>query len=209
MPFHVRFQFTAASTLTYSVERLSDGLFWDFSGTQVFSASPATKTASLPEGTGADAGSYSATIATTPAAQWTDGNYAVRVYQAGAVVGIAGGSMSAGDDTASPLPAPAQSGYGPNLAGVGARSVDHNYGGTDALRYVAPGGAGIAGASIWAFNASDYSAGHTSAGFVIATATTGSDGRWLAPMMLNAGSYTLLFFKIGSFATTVQPLTVA
>jgi len=106
MALRVRFQFQTASTLGYSIERLSDGLFWDFAaqgvGTgQTFVASPGIPIANLPEDSGNFAGRYKVTLATTPQAQFSDGDYCVTVHNsasANAVVGELISTMHGGDD---------------------------------------------------------------------------------------------------------------
>ena len=52
MPLRIRFQYPTGSSLGYSIERLSDGTFFDFADS-TFKATPATLIASLPEDTGA------------------------------------------------------------------------------------------------------------------------------------------------------------
>lgn len=83
--------------------------------------------------------------------------------------------------------------------------VNHNYGGTDALRFVV-GGAGIDGVTIRAYEAADYAAGTYT---VIAQAITGSDGRWVVPLMLDAGDYILVYSKPEVIQTVTKALTVS
>ena len=99
-------------------------------------------------------------------------------------------------------PAKASDIYGP-----GARIVDHNYGGANALAYTLSG-VGITGACVYAFLASDYTAGNHSDAYIQARTTTTAGGAWLLPMMLNPGSYTLVFFKTGIAGPNVVNLTV-
>ncbi len=101
MSLRVRFQATSGMTLVYSVERLADGKYWDFSGAAAFVTTPATLTASLPEGVTNFLGEYKATLATTDATQWTDGNYVAAVHNSGAsnvVIGELGVVMHTQDD---------------------------------------------------------------------------------------------------------------
>lgn len=84
-------------------------------------------------------------------------------------------------------------------AGSGDVLVNHNYGGTDALR-ISNGSSGIDAANITAYLTADYAAGTYT---VRGVAVTGTDGRWVSPMMLNAGVYTLVV-KVAGY----QPYTV-
>lgn len=76
----------------------------------------------------------------------------------------------------------------PALAGDGNIPVDHNTGGIDALRYTIAA-APADDVTIKAYLKSEYDAGTRT---VRGTAHTGVDGRWLNPLMLNAGTYTLV-----------------
>ncbi len=106
MALRVRFQFQTGSSLGFSIERLVDGTFWDFSTTsstaQTFTATPTTLIQSLPEGTTNFLGSYSYTLPSTPVAQFSNGEYAVRIHNtasSNSVVGILPANMYNGDDT--------------------------------------------------------------------------------------------------------------
>lgn len=92
------------------------------------------------------------------------------------------------------------SGGGGGGGGDGDVLVDHNYGSDDALQIVS-GGVGIDGVTIRAYLSSDYSAGNY---IVRATAFTGTDGRWVTPMMLDSGTYTLVGTKDGRKTITVE-----
>ena len=88
--------------------------------------------------------------------------------------------------------------------GSGNTAVNHNFGGADNLRYVDTNSNAIAGADIYAYLASDYSAGRLSATYIQAKAKTGADGRWLAPVYLQSGlQYTLVYSAKGYSTTTV------
>ena len=50
MALRIRFQYQTGSALGYSIERLSDGSFFDFSNS-TFSTTPTTLIAALPEDT--------------------------------------------------------------------------------------------------------------------------------------------------------------
>jgi len=95
------------------------------------------------------------------------------------------------------------------ILGSGAILVNHNYGGTDNLRYVAPNGVGIDNATIQIFVRSDYDAGKRGRGYIIAESVTGTDGRWVRDVALDPGDYTVVFFKQGLYSPTVINITVA
>ena len=100
MALRIRFQYPTGAKLGYSIERLSDGLFYDFA-TNTFDASPTTLISSLPEDLGAFLGRYKLTLSPTPASQFTDGDYAVTVHDKAAtnnVVAELGVTMHSGDD---------------------------------------------------------------------------------------------------------------
>ena len=100
MALRIRFQYPTGSQLGYSIERLNDGSFYDFTN-GTFVAVPATPIASLPEDTGIFAGRYKATLTPTPVAQFTDGDYVVTVHDQAAtnnVVAELAATMHAGDD---------------------------------------------------------------------------------------------------------------
>jgi len=74
-------------------------------------------------------------------------------------------------------------------------AVDHNTGGTDALRYVDSGGSGVGGAVVRAYVKADYDAGTFT---VRAKTVTNDDGRWEEPLYLaHEVSYTITFYKSG------------
>src|SRR6476660_4898158 len=79
MPLRIRFQYSSGSSLGYSIERLADGLFYDFS-TAKFTTIPATLVAALPEDSGKFIGRYKLTLSPTPSSQFTDGDYAVTIH---------------------------------------------------------------------------------------------------------------------------------
>lgn len=94
------------------------------------------------------------------------------------------------------------------VSGPGDVPVDHNYGGADALAVRTATGEGVRGATVWAFLRSDYDAGMRGLGYVVASASTDLNGRWLAPMLLGQADYSLLVFKPGEFAPTVVNIRV-
>lgn len=95
-----------------------------------------------------------------------------------------------------------------DLAGDGQIVVDHDYGEPDNLRYVTAAGAGISGATIRAYTASDYTAGNRGQDFIVATSQTGADGRWDQAMMLEPASYVFVFYKPGQYGPDVRQVTV-
>lgn len=90
----------------------------------------------------------------------------------------------------------------------GAVAVDQDYGGDDSLTVVTEAGAGIDGATIRAYLASDYAAGNTGAAFIVSQTLTDVAGHWVTPMLLDPGNYTLLIFRQGLNLARVVPLTV-
>jgi hypothetical protein len=108
MALRIRFQYPVGSKLGYSIERLSDGLFYDFSNA-AFVASPAQLIASLPESTGPFIGRYMVTLAPTPVATFADGDYVVTVHDlanSSTVVAELAATMHAGDDATESLNGP-------------------------------------------------------------------------------------------------------
>lgn len=96
-----------------------------------------------------------------------------------------------------------------DVFGEGTVAVDHDYGGTDALRVTDPGGAGIQDVAITAYLASDYDAGFRSSAYVRGRSTTNVHGRWRQPISLDPESYKLVVSKPSEFATSVTSLTVS
>lgn len=90
--------------------------------------------------------------------------------------------------------------------GTGDTAVDHNTGGADNLRYLSPTGTPIDNGSIVAYLTAEYDAkNYTNP---IGATTSRSDGRFSAPLMLDAGvSYTIMFYKQGFFMPTVAVIT--
>ena len=100
MALRIRFQYPTGSKLGYSLERLSDGTYYDFS-TSTFVASPTTAISSLPEDGGNFLGRYKQTLSPTPASTFIDGDYVVTIHDQSAsnnVVAELASTMHAGDD---------------------------------------------------------------------------------------------------------------
>lgn len=80
-------------------------------------------------------------------------------------------------------------------AGNGDVPVDHDYGGTDTLRFtLADGTTPIDDALVTALVD----------GTINGQTRTGSDGRWISPLMLDAGTYTIVFSKPGLVTKAVD-----
>lgn len=91
-----------------------------------------------------------------------------------------------------------------SIAGDGDVPIDHNTGGSDALRIVSEG-VGVDDVVITAYLKSDYNAGvRIRRGW----ATTDATGRWKQPMMLDAGAYILVAEKPGVFTPDAKELVV-
>jgi hypothetical protein len=100
MALRIRYQYPTGSSLGYSIERVSDGTFFDFQ-TSAFSATPTTLIATLPEDSGNFAGRYKQTLSPTPQSQFTNGDYVVTIHNTSAsnlVVGELVVAMFGGDD---------------------------------------------------------------------------------------------------------------
>jgi len=95
------------------------------------------------------------------------------------------------------------------ILGSGAILVNHDYGGEDALRYVASNGVGIDNATIQIFLKEDYDAGRKGRGYIIAESTTDTEGRWTRDVALDEGEYAVVFFKQGLYAPSVVYITVS
>ena len=80
-------------------------------------------------------------------------------------------------------------------AGAGPIAINQNTGGSDNLRYVNADGSPVAGAAIVIYLATDWPANPQN---IVARATTGSDGRWLAPAFVASGTYVAVFTRPGA-----------
>ncbi len=85
--------------------------------------------------------------------------------------------------------------------------VDHNYGGVDALRYVAPSGAGVPQATVHAYKQPDWDRGRRD--LAVSVTQTDDDGRWQAPLFLEVGyDYVIVLEKEAAFGPDVARITV-
>ena len=108
MALHIRYAYTPGYSLGYSIERLADGLYYDFAN-GTFNAAPATLVNALASMTGSLVGLYRDNIAATPQAQFANGEYSIHFHNTAAgnvVVGLLAATMVNGDS------APAVSGGG-------------------------------------------------------------------------------------------------
>ena len=100
MALRIRYQFQTASALGYSIERLSDGFYFDFNDT-TFKLNPTLLISTLPEDSGSFVGRYRVNLVSTPTAQFTDGDYVVTIHNTAStntVVGQFGVVMHGGSD---------------------------------------------------------------------------------------------------------------
>lgn len=96
-----------------------------------------------------------------------------------------------------------------DILGNGTVPVDHDYGGTDALRVLDNVAAPVASATITAYSKADYDAGNRASIYIKGLTTTKPDGRWLNPISLMPGEFYLIVSKPGEFQTTIKALTVS
>ena len=83
--------------------------------------------------------------------------------------------------------------------------VNENYGGTDALRYVTPGGDPIVGAQIRLYLQSDYVANRLTA--PVGVTVTNQFGRWTNPLLVLPGyTYVVTFLQPGMYGPDTRTL---
>lgn len=76
--------------------------------------------------------------------------------------------------------------------------LDHDYGSTDALRYMTPGGSPIDNAQVRVYYKSDYDLNHLDT--PVGVSLTNAFGRWSNPILVLPGyTYTVQFFKPNEF----------
>lgn len=101
LALRIRFQYPTGSNLGYSLERLSDYLWYDFA-TGTFVAQPTQPIAPLPEDTGNFTGRYILTMLATDPTIFTNGDYVVTVHDRNAnnvVVAELTSTFYQGDDS--------------------------------------------------------------------------------------------------------------
>lgn len=95
------------------------------------------------------------------------------------------------------------------ITGSGSVMVDHNYGGTDNLRYETSLGVGIGDAMIRCYHLGDFRSNRRGREYIVAEIRTVTTGRWSTPMMLDPGQYVLVFYKRDAYGPDVRQLTVS
>lgn len=91
--------------------------------------------------------------------------------------------------------------------GTGLIAVDEDTGGVDNLAYKTVGGAGIGGAVVRAYVASEFVTNNVDAD-IRGQTTTDDDGGWIANLMLNSGvEYTIWFYKQGEYGPDTENVT--
>lgn len=97
---------------------------------------------------------------------------------------------------------------GTDVFGGGSRLVNQDYGGIDALAAQAPAGNRLDGVTIRAYRQSDYQAGNYTEAYVVGTTTTDVNGSWVNPLMLDPGTYVLVFYLQGQYGPNTVTITV-
>ncbi len=191
------------SGLTVMAEYHQGNLVWNTQGGvyESFSAghyNAGQYSVAAPEDGGSGSGSARYTAA-TPAGVLAAGAYAV-VFRRH-VDGTAANDVPIGSGASAATTA----GIGPyalnHNGGTGAAGAADTIGGgpaaTDCLRVVDLQGNGIDGATVRLYAAAD-----AAFSFVLGAATTGPDGRWLAPIYCSSGSYQLVTSATGDQSNT-------
>ena len=93
-------------------------------------------------------------------------------------------------------------------SGSGAFTVNHDKPTTDALAFLTSGAVGIDNAVVRAFLKTDYDANSRADSDAKGITTTNTDGGWTNDIMLDAGTYTIEFFKQGLYGPDTQEITV-
>jgi len=214
MALKIRFQYPTGAKLGYSIERLSDGLFFDFS-TSLFASAPVVMTSTLPEDQGSFLGRYKMTLTSTPAGTFTNGDYSITVHDlanSNAVVAQLASTIQSGDDAPQLASAPVNptvlnSGFETPVIGAG--QFQYNpAGATWSFANSGPtvnGGSGISG-NASAFTTANPSAPQgTQVAFIQGTAFISQTvNNW------SAGNYAILFqaAQRGSGNTVRQDLNI-
>lgn len=92
--------------------------------------------------------------------------------------------------------------------GLGQVSVDHNYGGTDALQ-ITDGVAGIPNVQIAAYLKTNWDAGLRDVSYVLGSTSTDINGRWQTPLMLDPETYVLFVYGSSDFQNFSMDVVVS
>lgn len=92
--------------------------------------------------------------------------------------------------------------------GGGSETVDHDFGGPDALAYRDAADCGIVGARILAFSRANYNAGLRDPAHACASTTTSANGRWSFALEMDPGEYVLVYEKPGEYGPDVVEIVV-
>ncbi|NDD52761.1 hypothetical protein EBZ39_02585 [bacterium] len=98
-----------------------------------------------------------------------------------------------------------------SVEGCGDIIVDSNYGGDDSLAYIDATGYAVEGANVYVFKQADVDAAAPSLpnrDLAVAQTSTVANGRWGLALKLFAGTYSVLYEKLGEYGPDLKPLTV-
>ncbi len=84
--------------------------------------------------------------------------------------------------------------------------VNHNSGGTDALRYLTPAGVPIGNATIRVYTATDWNAGNLAS--PVGVTTTDGGGRWISTVFVPPGTYAVQMQLLGQYGPDVHTIVV-
>lgn len=97
------------------------------------------------------------------------------------------------------------------VVGCGSVSVDHDYGGDDALAYKDATDCAVVGAAVYVFPKDIFDAANPdfpNRDDAVAVTTTRTNGRWTDALRLNPGNYVVLFEKPGEYGPDTVEVTV-
>lgn len=100
----IRYRNAAGLSLGFSIERLADGLFYDFDD-DTFKSTPTTPTADLTAGTDYLLGEYAETLDPLDTGQFTDGDYKIGIHDrnvSNLEIDLVRATIFNGDDTTQP-----------------------------------------------------------------------------------------------------------
>lgn len=104
MALRIRFQYLTGQNLGFSIERLADGLILD-QADMTFKITPGTVIGNLAESATPYQGLYKLTLANTPVAQFSNGNYAINIHNTltgNQIIAVLSAQMISGDDNSIP-----------------------------------------------------------------------------------------------------------